>query len=72
LRRQDVKVKYAEPAFVVDGQHFEKGSLIILRTSNQKFGDSLENMVMNTISKDGFKASVTKVYTGFVDRGYDF
>jgi Zinc carboxypeptidase len=72
LLQRDVRVRYAEQAFSVDGKNFEKGSLIVLRTSNQKFGDSLENIVMKSTSASGFKTGVTKVYTGFVDKGYDF
>jgi hypothetical protein len=72
LLQQDVKVRYAEQPFDVDGKSFEKGSLIVLRTSNQKFGDTLENVLNRAIAHTGFKTPVSRVYTGFVDKGHDF
>ncbi|HLO81606.1 MAG TPA: M14 metallopeptidase family protein [Chitinophagaceae bacterium] len=72
LLQRDVKVRYAEQPFAVDGKNFDKGALIVLRTSNMKFGDTLENVVMKSIGETGFKTSIAKVYTGFVDKGHDF
>jgi hypothetical protein len=65
-------MRYAEQPFAVDGKNFDKGSLIVLRTSNMKFGDTLENVVMKSIGETGFKTSISRVYTGFVDKGHDF
>jgi hypothetical protein len=72
LLSQDIKVRYASQAFTVDGKSFEKGTLIVLRTSNGKFGESLLPKIMAAATETGMQSSVSPVYTGFVDKGYDF
>ena len=72
LLQQEIKVRYAEKAFIVDGKTFEKGTLIILKTSNNKIGESLFTRIMTSAEELGMQQAVTPVYTGFVDKGYDF
>jgi hypothetical protein len=72
LLQQDIRVRYAEQAFTVDGKIFDKGTLIILKTSNGKFGDGLFSKIMSGAEEFGMKSAITPVYTGFVDKGYDF
>ncbi len=72
LLQQDIRVRYAEQAFSVNGKNFDKGTLIILKTSNGKFGDNLLPKIMASASELGLQSAVTPVFTGFVDKGYDF
>lgn len=72
LLQQDIKVRYAEQSFAVNGKTFDKGTLIILKTSNGKLGDGLFEKIMKSSSDLGMQGAVTPVYTGFVDKGYDF
>lgn len=72
LLKAGVKVRVAEQAFKLNGKSFEKGSLIVLQTSNQHFGKQLSNVVEKSLEDVGFLADVTPVHTGFVDQGLDF
>jgi len=72
LLKDDIKVRYAEQAFTLQGRKFEKGSLIVLRTSNTRWGDSLEHRVMRAARENGVGGHVARVYSGFVDEGHDF
>jgi len=72
LLSQDIKVRYAAQAFTVDGKNFEKGTLIVLRTSNGKFGENLLPKIMTAATESGMQSAVIPVDTGFVDKGYDF
>ncbi len=72
LLQQDIRVRFAEQAFSVDGKIFDKGTLIILKTSNGKFGDGLFSKIMSGAEEFGMQSAITPVYTGFVDKGYDF
>lgn len=72
LLKSGIKVRVAEHSFNVNGKSFEKGSLIVLNTSNQRFGSQLPNLIQQAVESVGFLANVTPVNTGFVDEGYDF
>ena len=72
LLQQDIKVRYAEQPFAVDGKTFDRGTLIILRTSNNKFGETLSTRIMKAAEELGVQGTVTPVFSGFVDKGYDF
>ena len=69
LQNQGVVVRYAEQPFEVNGQSFERGSLIILRNGNKKFGNNLWDIVIQACNKEQIKANA--ISTGFVDKGYD-
>jgi len=64
-----VVVRYAEQPFEVNAQSFERGSLIILRNGNKKFGNNLWDIVIQACNKEQIKANA--ISTGFVDKGYD-
>src|SRR5688572_4852205 len=70
LLEQGVKVRASEAAFEVNGQHFERGSLIIIKKGNEKFGSSLSSIVNQTCNSNNVKANT--ITTGFVDKGFDF
>jgi hypothetical protein len=69
LLEKGIKLRYTEVPFEVGGQKFDRGSIIIMRTSNQSFGAQLWKHVA-----DAANAANVKTYpisTGFVDAGGD-
>lgn len=70
LLKQGVILRYAEQPFEVSGEKFDRGSVIILKTSNEKFGASLWDKIVAVCNEQKIKAY--PVTTGMVDKGYDF
>ena len=70
LFRQGVKVRFSEAAFEISGQQFDRGSLIIIKKGNEKFGSSLASIINKTCNANNLKVNV--IATGFVDKGFDF
>jgi hypothetical protein len=70
LLKKGVKVRYSEDAFKTGGNNFEKGTLLILRTSNSSFANNLEEIVRDAAQKTN--VAVIPVSSGFVDKGSDF
>ncbi|MBX9784029.1 MAG: zinc carboxypeptidase [Chitinophagaceae bacterium] len=70
LLKQGVVMRYSETPFEVDGQSFDRGSMIVIKTSNTKFGTSLWKMVADACNAADVKAYT--VSTGFVKSGGDF
>ncbi len=70
LFQQGVKVRFSETAFEVNGQQFDRGSLIIIKKGNEKFGKSLSSIVNEVCNANNVKANT--ITTGFVDKGFDF
>jgi hypothetical protein len=69
LLKKGVKVRAASRAFLIGGQTFESGTLIVTRKNNEGISD-FDNVVQ-TLAKE----SDRKIYTsptGFVDKGKDF
>ncbi len=70
LLQQNVKVRYAEQRFSIMGGDYDRGTLIITKTSNHLLGDNLRNIVQEAAKSAG--VNVTGVNSTFVDKGYDF
>jgi hypothetical protein len=70
LFQQGVKVRFSEAAFEINGQQFNRGSLIILKKGNEKFGNSLASIINQISNANNVKANA--ITTGFVDKGFDF
>ncbi|MGZ3853348.1 MAG: zinc carboxypeptidase, partial [Flavisolibacter sp.] len=69
LLQKGIKLRYNERPFEINGQSFERGAILILKTSNQH----VENLWKTvTDAANSFNLQVTPVTSGFVDRGYDF
>lgn len=69
LLQKGIKVRYNEQPFEAGGQTFDRGSLIILRTSNQ-YVPNLWSTVRDLANQ--YKVQLTPVSSGFVEKGYDF
>ena len=70
LFQQGVKVRFSEAAFEINGQQFDRGSLIIIKKGNEKFGNSLASIINQICNANNVKANT--ISTGFVDKGFDF
>lgn len=69
LIQKGVKVRVAQKPFTINGKNYERGSLIIIKASNQKI-ENFEQTVFN-ISKNN-NIYIDAVNTGFADKGVDF
>ncbi|MBS1631704.1 MAG: zinc carboxypeptidase [Bacteroidetes bacterium] len=70
LLQKGLVLRYAEEPFEENGNKFNRGSILILKTSNRSFGNNLWSTV-RTIA-DNNNIQLTAVTGGFVDKGYDF
>ncbi|MFN2456721.1 MAG: M14 metallopeptidase family protein [Chitinophagaceae bacterium] len=69
LMQKGIKLRFTENAFDVGGQSFERGAIVILRTSNQ-FLPNLWETVRQLANTNNVQ--LTALSTGFVEKGYDF
>ncbi len=69
LLQEGIRLRYNEQPFETAGQRFERGAIIILKTSNQYF-PGLWSKVRSLADQNNVQ--LTAVSTGFVDRGMDF
>lgn len=65
-----IKLRFAEMPFEVDGHSFTRGSVIIIKNGNDRFGDSLWQIVSRHATRNEVK--MYPVSTGMVDKGFDF
>ena len=70
LLKKGVKVRYAEQSFISQGVNFEKGTLIITRTSNTSKSANLEQLVKEAAQEAG--QPYYALQSGFVEKGFDF
>ncbi len=70
LIQKGIKVRYAERPFQSGGVTYDRGTLLITGTSNRAIGQQLWNWVME--SARGYGIVLSKVVSGFVDKGADF
>lgn len=69
LMKQKVKVRYAEQPFMSNGEAFEKGTLLVTRTSNANVGINLEAIIKEAATAAG--QTYYPVGSGYVDKGFD-
>ena len=67
LLKQNVKVRYAEKAFTMNGRNFDIGTLIVLKTSNQSNWSDITKAVCS-----GLNIEAVPVNTGYAEKGADF
>ncbi|MEX0608159.1 MAG: M14 family metallopeptidase [Balneolaceae bacterium] len=70
LLKNGIKVRYAEEPFSINGENYERGTLIITRNANEKLDGQFDEMVKDAAAE--FNRIVIPVATGFVDSGSDF
>ncbi len=69
LLQKGIKLRVNEQPFETGGKAFERGAVIVLKTSNGSI-KNLWNEVATAANKHG--VTITAVQTGFVDKGADF
>jgi hypothetical protein len=70
LLQQGVKVRFSETPFETGKQQFDRGSLIVIKKGNERFGNTLASIVNQVCNANNVKANL--ITTGFVDKGFDF
>ncbi|MBS1920760.1 MAG: zinc carboxypeptidase [Bacteroidetes bacterium] len=70
LLQKGMVLRYAEDPFEENGIKFDRGAIIILKTSNQSLENNLWNIIRDVA--DANNIQLYPVTTGFVDKGYDF
>ena len=70
LLQKRILLRYAEEPFEINGNKFDRGAIIILRTANKSFGKNLWSTVKEVA--DASSIQLYPVSSGFVDKGYDF
>lgn len=68
LLQKGIKLRYSEQPFKVGGQQFDRGAIIVLRTSNQSRPD-LWNDVRKLANENG--VTLASISGGFVEAGFD-
>lgn len=69
LLQKGIKLRVNENPFEMGGKSFERGAVIVLKTSNQYY-PNLWKDVRDLALESG--VNITPVSTGFVEKGYDF
>ncbi len=70
ILQKGILVRYAEQPFEVNGNKFDRGAIVILKTGNNALGAGLWEEVRKIA--DANNTQLYPVTTGFVDKGFDF
>lgn len=70
LLQAGYKLRYAVESFVVNGKSFDPGTILVLKTSNEKFGERLFDTIREWALQD--QVNLVSLKTGLVDKGADF
>jgi len=70
LLQKGILLRFSENPFEVNGNKFDRGAILVLKTANKSLGNNLWNEVRKTADANNVK--LFSVTTGFVDKGYDF
>ena len=68
--QHNIKVRFSEFPFTIDGKNYDAGTLIITQRGNEKLGEKFDTIIREATQK--FDRKVTGVATGFVSKGKDF
>ncbi len=70
LLKEGIRLRFADNPFEIDGKKYDRGSIIILKIGNEKFGNTLWKTVAKHCTAN--EVQLMAVSSGFVDKGYDF
>ena len=70
LLQAGYKLRYAVESFIVNGKSFDPGTILVLKTSNEKFGERLFDSIREWALQD--QVNLVSLKTGLVDKGADF
>ncbi len=68
LLKNNIKVRFSEKPFTYKNENFERGTLIVIKTSNNV--DAVNVIVNEAVNK--YATNAVPVETGFMDKGVDF
>ncbi len=69
LFNRNIKVRQNETPIEIDGKTYNRGALIITKTSNEKFGDKLKDIIFEVANK--YNMPVGESATGMATKGFD-
>lgn len=70
LLQQGIRVRHSEVPTVVNGQQYPAGSLLVLKTGNEKFGAGLWEKLNRTCNENHIE--MVELRSGLVEKGVDF
>ncbi len=70
LLRKNIRIRFAEQAFQIDGRNYNPGTLIITRNGNTPMGDAFDRVVREIAT--AHQQQLYPVTTGMVTAGPDF
>ena len=70
LLKKGILLRYAEQPFEINGNKFDRGAVIVLKTANKAKGKNLWSVVREVA--DANSIQLYPVSSGFVDKGFDF
>ena len=70
LLQQGYKLRYAEAPFSVNGKSFRAGTVLVLKTANERWGAAFFTSVQRLADQSNVKMHA--ISTGLVDKGFDF
>ncbi len=70
LQQENIKVRQADQPFTVSGKEYPAGTLIVLRTENEKSVKNLKSKVVSAAKQ--LDKPVLGITSGFVEKGKDF
>lgn len=70
MLRAGVRLRFADMPFESNGQSFDRGSVIVIKNGNERFGATLWTMLAKACREN--KVTMNAVNSGMVDKGYDF
>lgn len=70
LLQKGVLLRYSETDFELNGHKFDRGAILILKTSNGKAGPGLWSLVRKVADENNLQ--LYPVNSGMVDKGFDF
>ena len=70
LLQKGYKLRYATESFEVNGNTFDPGTVLVLKTSNEKMGEQLFEKVREEAMQD--QIALVSLQSGMVDKGADF
>lgn len=70
LLQQGYKLRYAETPFTLAGKTFRAGTVLLLKTANERWGASLFTNAQRLA--DQYQVSLQVLSTGLVEKGFDF
>src|SRR6185436_13575152 len=67
LLQKGILLRYAEEPFEANGNKFDRGSIIVLKTANRSFGKNLWSIVKEIA--DASNVQLYSISSGYVDKG---